>query len=54
MQNTCFKNYDIKKSLVIGIANKNKKFRSIYEIPRNLAKIQQREVLAWQNAIKVV
>ena len=38
MQNTCFKNYDIKKSPVVGIASKNKKFRSIYEITRKFSK----------------
>ena len=38
MQNTRFKNYEIKKPLVIGITSKSKKFRSIYEIPRKFSK----------------
>lgn len=54
MQNTCFKNYDIKKSLAKGIASKNKKLKAFIKFLENLAKIQQREVLAQQNTINVV
>ena len=40
MQNTCFKNYDIKKSLAKGIASKNKKLKAFIKFLENLAKIQ--------------